>query len=1341
MGAKKGLGGRIPHPQIPHLLLEHVRVLRLFALLFLFSLLVLYAVFRSARFQDLLRRRAETLLAEALKRKVTIGGFDLALVPPAFLVKDVSVANDPRGLAGSCFAAEEVSLRGIPQITANRIDLPKVRLIGPRVVLEVFGDGTNNFSSIAEALPKGDGGGKDVRIREAILQKGTIRFREWKAKLDVILTDAALTARSGRFSKTTRVSLGCRHARLKLDEGDVLDLDIGVDLVLSPGRVRFRGIRLRGEEFAIDGIGGIDDLTRPEVNILARARMRGEDLDRYFGAGVPLSGPVSAVASVRVPPGGGFRIRGRFEIGEGGRFGPFPMTGEGSIRVDPDGLLAHVAHADYAGGKLEALVQLGRLKGPPLPVKIAVSGTGIDFERFFSDLGLPGTGLMARADLDMTLTFGPGGAAHADGSGMIRLAPAPGVLSAVRGRHALPVSGGGALFVKDGSIRFPRVPFVTAGGLRATLDGTLRIGTWEPDWELTIEAPDLAEAERLASNFYPAIQGEPLSPPLKLGGSGRLVATLERSFSDPRISGRLEASPFVLHGVPFGETTADFLVDRRVLTLQPLEARDGGGRLVASGRVEWGGDLKGEYRLTGFTTETERWPVERIFSFLTLDLPITGLVSGSLPLGGVTPRVVGEGDLVFEGTSMWGQSFDRVEGRLGFESDRLRFSGVRGVLGSGTARLDGFFRYADDGFEVEAGAEALPVERLGAFAEGAPGLTGRLTGSLSGRGTLDVPKLDLKGTIAEAAWKGSPLVRPGQVASLRLALDGEDLEAEVESPGAVRGTVAGKGSEYNVGLEVRSIAAYSALLGIPSTTALDGTAALEAVFSRDSEGNVASARGRFLSLAAVVGPHTVSLPAPAAFRWAGGQLSWDNVRLAAYRAVGSAGPLPEGELALTGSLETGGAGTLQARAVGTIEAALLTPFLDGATLEGRMGVAASASGTVERPVFEGRVNLDGLELVPSPGATPIEGITGSLQLTPGRISTDDLSMRWNGNLGVAGVLTLDGLRISGMRLNVHLDDLRSEPFPGLRTTMAGDLVLLGDSEVRSARGELRMTRGIYAEDLDLSIQALLGGRRGSAGSLPEATRFDDVALEVRIAIPQGAFEVRNNVARMRGSGDLTVRGTFGRPLLLGSIEAGEGGRLELRGLRYDVTKGKVVFANPAKNDPYFELEARTQVKEYAITLGVSGTASRVVPRFSSYPQLPEAQIVSILATGEIPTTSAGSIGSVSPVSTDQDIVAAARELIAGLATDAAASRTKEFLRLDRLQIDPVFIGSTFDAPRLTVAKRLSSDLTVTYSYKASTDQEQVLLVEYQISPSAFVQFLRDENGVYSAEVKIRQRLR
>ena len=1341
MGAKKGLRGRIPHPHVPHLTLEQVRVLRLFGLLLVFSGLVLYAVFRSARFQDLLRRRTETLLTQTLQRRVTIGGFDLDLLPPTVIVRDVSVANDPRGLPGTCFAAEEVSLRGIPQISESRVDLPKLRLIAPRVVFEVFADGTNNFSSLVAALPKGSGGGKDVRVREAVLQKGTFRFREWKAKLDVILSDAALTARSGRFSRTTRASLGCRRARFRLEDGEVLDLETGIDLVLSPGRIRFRGIRLRGEGLAVDALGGIDDLSRPEVNILARARIRGEDLGRYFGARIPLSGPVSTVASVRVPPGGGFRVRGEFEIGEGGRFGPFPMTGRGAIRVDPDGLLAHVAHADYAGGSLEALVQLGRLKGAPLPVQIAVLARGLDFESFFADLGLPGTGLMSRADLDMTLTFGPGGAEHADGSGMLRLVPAPGVPSAVRGRHALPVSGGGPIFVKDGAILFPRTPFVTAGGARTTLDGTLRIGTWEPDWELAIDAPDLVEAERLAENFYPAIQKQPLSPPLKLSGSGRLVAKLTRSFSDPHVAGRLEASPFVLRGVPFGAATADFVVDRNVLTLDPLEARDGEGRLVVRGKVGWGGALGKEYRLDGLATEAEGWPVERILSFLTLDLPIAGRVTGRLPLDGVTPRVVGSGALVFDKARLWGQPFDRVEGTLGFEPDRVRLSGVHGTLETGSGRLDGFFRYADDGYELEAAADGLPVEGLDAVSSRFSGLTGRLWGTVSGHGTLADPVLRMRGTVADPAWDGSPLALPGDRPVLALSLDGDALDASVDAPGAARLTAKGSGATTVVGLDVRSLAAYGALFGLPPDAGLDGKAALTATLIEGPGGELASAVGRLESLEATTGPHLVFLASPAAFTWSGDRLSWKGARLAARRSTGTSGALPEGELTLDGSFATGGGGEVSARATGTIEAALLRPFFPGVELEGRMTVAASASGTTDRPVFEGRVDLDGLELVTSPGAPHVERITGTLQLTPGRITTDDLSFRWNGSFGVAGVLTLDGRQVSGIRLNARLDDVKSQPFPGLRTTVSGDLVLLGDDEIRSARGELTMTRGIYDQDLDLSLQALLGSRRGLAEVVPEPTRFDDVALEVRVGIPAGAFEIRNNVARMRGSGDLTVRGTFRQPLLLGSIEAAEGGRLELRGIRYDVSKAKLVFANPARNDPFFELEARTQVKEYAITLGVSGTASRIVPRFSSYPQLPEAQIVSILATGEVPSTSAGSIGSVSPVSTDQDIAAAARELITGLATDAAASRTKEFLRLDRLQIDPVFIGSTFDAPRLTVAKRVSKELSVTYSYKASTDQEQVLLVEYQISPSAFVQFLRDENGVYSAEVKIRQRLR
>ena len=109
------------------------------------------------------------------------------------------------------------------------------------------------------------------------------------------------------------------------------------------------------------------------------------------------------------------------------------MTGEGVIRVDPNGLLVNVTRASYAGGTLEALVRLERIKNPPLPVRIALRGRGLDFEQFFADLGLRGTGLMGRADLDTTLTFGRGGIEHADGIGRIHVTADAGRPSAVHG--------------------------------------------------------------------------------------------------------------------------------------------------------------------------------------------------------------------------------------------------------------------------------------------------------------------------------------------------------------------------------------------------------------------------------------------------------------------------------------------------------------------------------------------------------------------------------------------------------------------------------------------------------------------------------------------------------------------------------------------------------------------------------------------------------------------------------------------------------------------------------------------------------------------------------------------
>ncbi|MEO6327023.1 MAG: translocation/assembly module TamB domain-containing protein [Thermoanaerobaculia bacterium] len=1341
---------RIPHPHFPHLSLTQVKVFRLFLLLSFFSILVLYGVFRSTRFQELLRRKTEQLLSAKLNRKVSIGGFDLSLLPPAVLVNDVAIANDPRGLPGNCFSAAEISLRGIPKIFSGRIDLPKLRLVSPRIVYEIFEDGTNNFPSLPQSDEKGPG--IDVRLREALIQKGTIRFREWDSRIDVLLEDAALSGVSAPFSRVTHAILACRRAQFKLENNQILSFGLAVEATLSPGRVHIGSVRIRSDRLTLDASGGIENLKTPVIALAATASTTGQGMKDIFDVGLPLQGGVALSGTIRIPLSTkeGYRIKGRFEIPDA-LFGPFPMTGSGEVRADPGGLLVHLVRGEYAGGTLEAVVRVERLKNPPLPVRIVVKGRGLDFERFLSDLDLPGTGLMARTDLDTTLTFGKGGIEHADGAGSMRFTAAPGVRSAVAGRYALPTGGGGPLMVRNGQIHFDQLPLTTAGGARIHLDGTLALGTWVPSIRLDIQSEDAVEVEHLAENLYPAIQKRKLAPALKLAGSIHVNASIERSFGDPLIAGQLSGSRFSLHGVPFGDVRADFKVDRNVLTLAPFVASDAGGTLTVQGKVGWGGKLRDEYLLDGFSAAFDRWPIERVLRFLSFDLPLTGAVTGLLPLQGVTPDVVGTVPLVWEKASIWGQQAERLQGTLAFEKGQLRISDMTAQLGAGRVRGGGLYRYANSGFELALTTEQLPLDALASVKGRVANLAGIVDATVTGSGTVERPSLTIAGNVRDATWDGKALGKADAPLKVQLGMNAGILNGTVEAPGVANlsltsETGAGGSSQMRLRLGVQSLALWSNFLDLPPEAKLDGTLSIEATLPEVSGDAAMTAAGALKAADLTIYGKKILVAEPAGFRLEAGRLHFDHLVLRGTEAKAGDVAL-SAELRLNGSVGVDEPRTLDVGAVGSFDAGLLRALAPDAEVSGRIAVDLRAAGTAAKPLLSGRIALDGVDFLPLGSSDPFGSITGNLIFVPGRVTTNAMTLLYSsGRIDLDGSAALDGIRPESIRVNAHLSHVRRQIVEGFRATISGDIQLRGDRTIRSAQGDITLERGLYDADIGLSLGALLGKLRPSSSLPPPPTSFDSVALDIKVNAPPGSVEVRNNVAKLRASGDLAVRGSFGHPILWGQLEAEEGGRLELRGIRYELVSGKILFSNPTVIDPFYELEGRTTIRsregDYQVTVGVTGTVSRLSPTLSSDPPLSQGQIVSLITTGELPGTNTLGVPTGSaPVSSDESIVSAARDLIAGLVTQAATERTKSFFRLDRLQIDPVFIGSSFDAPRLTLGKSISKDLTVTYSYKASSNQEQVILVEYQLSPQAFLQFVKDETGVYSVDLKIRQRLR
>ncbi len=115
-------------------------------------------------------------------------------------------------------------------------------------------------------------------------------------------------------------------------------------------------------------------------------------------------------------------------------------------------------------------------------------------------------------------------------------------------------------------------------------------------------------------------------------------------------------------------------------------------------------------------------------------------------------------------------------------------------------------------------------------------------------------------------------------------------------------------------------------------------------------------------------------------------------------------------------------------------------------------------------------------------------------------------------------------------------------------------------------------------------------RRRRAAAVP--LRFD-----IQVLVPS-TLRIENNLARLVASADLQLRGTYDRPLLFGRAEV-DRGEVTFEGRRYLVTRGAIDFTNPARIEPFFDVEAETSVR-------VPGQTYRVIVQRRRHDAAPAA---------------------------------------------------------------------------------------------------------------------------------------
>jgi len=335
------------------------------------------------------------------------------------------------------------------------------------------------------------------------------------------------------------------------------------------------------------------------------------------------------------------------------------------------------------------------------------------------------------------------------------------------------------------------------------------------------------------------------------------------------------------------------------------------------------------------------------------------------------------------------------------------------------------------------------------------------------------------------------------------------------------------------------------------------------------------------------------------------------------------------------------------------------------------------------------------------------------------------------------------ITLAGFRVNLHGDDV-TVPFPqNFRSTLDADIEIKGSSREQLISGIVNLRRAEYSQDIELAD--LINSR--TAESIEEGGELEITRTALFAALRvegRNALVVRNNLADLVGSVSLQLDGPVNEPTISGRITATRG-TLNFRNDRYDITR-LLIDLPPSRNaDPILNIQGESQIRGYRVIVNLTGPLSQPQAAVRSEPALPQADVVSLITVGQL------SADDTSASILSQSSVGAATSLLTDALINAPAQRaTSKLFGLTRFEINPVIGGRTGSTPaaRLTLGRRISKEVTVTYSTNVTSDPNQIIALEYRVSDrlsflaqyeQASTRRLTARTNIFSFEIRFRKR--
>jgi translocation and assembly module TamB len=705
-------------------------------------------------------------------------------------------------------------------------------------------------------------------------------------------------------------------------------------------------------------------------------------------------------------------------------------------------------------------------------------------------------------------------------------------------------------------------------------------------------------------------------------------------------------------------------------------------------------------------------------------LPVTGKLTFSAHVNGQLDNLQGAGHLSVIGGTIYGEPYHSLTAELTGNKTEIGVSKLVFLEDGGQISGTGGYDLQSHAIHADVTGSRFQLAHIQQLQGGSQPLDGALQFHLEGAGTLEAPSIsgdaELKNvTLGKQVLGGISGTLQTQAHTLFVDATSDLLHSQIGLHGQVQmaGDYTAQAKLTLADTDAQQIFALYSPQARGGHSTLSGTMTLAGPLKTPKELDVQADMDK---VELRYDTFTFANQGPVKLSVKHGAVQIDSFHMSG----------PETDLTAHGTAQLTGKREVNLQVNGRMNLKLAQSFSSNIVSSGQVNLQLDALGTLDRPRMHGQVTVDNGNFAYLDFPNGLSKVNGRLEFDEDRLEVRQLTATTGGgSVVMGGFLTYQkGLYVD---LTAKAKDVRVRYPQGISSTADANLHLVGSTQQATLSGTVLLTRFGITGGLSLTSN----GATLAAPPDP-ASLSSHVLLDVHLtSSPQLSFE--NSYATLAGLVDLRIRGSVAAPSVLGRVSITQGSA-NFAGTQYQLQRGEIYFSNPVRIDPVIDVDASASVRDYDISLGVHGTLEKLNTVYRSEPPLPQADIIALLALGR--TQEQAQIYQQQESSVGAD--ATTNALLGGALNATVSNRVQKFFGVGQVKIDPNFVGTLGQSTaRVTVTQQLSKAVTLTYATNVNETSQQLIQAQFALTRDVSLVAVRDEAGVFSLLVKVRQRKR